>query len=84
MVSIQDVVSELADNWPAFVYIALMLGFSVVFLRERRGEVRVLKEMGAALEERMRIRFDHLEYLVEHSRKASTPAESQQHPTRET
>src|ERR1700735_1717661 len=55
MVTVQDVVSELADNWPAFVYIVLMLGFSILFLRERRAEAKVLKELSRALEERIRI-----------------------------
>jgi len=36
MVSItESVVTEVVDNWPAFVYIALTLGFSVCFLHER-------------------------------------------------
>jgi hypothetical protein len=78
MVSItESVVSEVADNWPAFVYIALTIGFSVCFLRERRAEIRLLKRLGAGLHERI----DRLEYMVAHSRNVSTPPESQQYPT---
>jgi hypothetical protein len=76
MVSItQSVVSEVADNWPAFVYIALSLGFSVCFLRERRAEIRILKQMGVGLHERISARFDRLEYMVEHPRNVPTPPE---------
>ena len=79
MVSItRNVVSEVADNWPAFVYIALTLGFSICFLRERRSEIRILKEMGAGLHEGICNRFDRLERLVEDSRIGSTPPEPRQ------
>jgi hypothetical protein len=74
----QDVVNELADNWPAFVYIAVSLGFGVCFLRERRAEVRILKEMGAGLNERILTRFDRLERMVQQSRNVSTPQESRE------
>jgi hypothetical protein len=80
MVSItESVVTELADNWPAFVYIALTIGFSVCFLRERRAEIRLLKRLGAGIHERI----DRLEHMVAHSRNVPTPAESQQYPTRD-
>jgi hypothetical protein len=78
MVSItENVVTEVADNWPAFVYIALTIGFSVFFLRERRAETQLLKRIGACLNERI----DRLEYMLAHSRNISSPAESQQCPT---
>ena len=67
MPSVQDVVNEVADNWPAFVYILLMLGFSICFLRERRRETRVLREMGERMQEGIRLRFDRLEQLVRES-----------------
>jgi hypothetical protein len=75
----QYVVSEVADNWPAFVYIALTLGFSVCFLRERRAEIRILKEMGQGLQEGIRTRFDRLEYMVGQSRNLSALPASQPH-----
>lgn len=64
---IQDLVSTVTDNWPAFLYIAMATGFSVCFLRERRAETRILKQMGAGLEECIRARFDRLEYLVQNA-----------------
>jgi len=67
--------SEVADNWPAFVYMALTIGFSVCFLRERRAEIRLLKHLGAGLHERI----GRLEYMVANSRNVSTPPE--QYPT---
>jgi hypothetical protein len=74
MVSItESAMSEVADNWPAFVYIALTIGFSVCFLRERRAEVQLLKRLGAGLHERI----DRLEYMLAHSRNVSPPPESQ-------
>jgi hypothetical protein len=50
---IQGLLSELADNWPAFVYIALTVGFSICFLRERRAEVQALRQIGAELNGRI-------------------------------
>jgi hypothetical protein len=69
----ESVVNEVADNWPAFVYIALTIGFSVCFLCERRAEIQLLKRLGAGLHERI----DRLEHMVAHSRNVSTPPESQ-------
>jgi hypothetical protein len=62
---IQDICSELSDNWPAFLYIAMTVGFSVCFLRERRAETRVLKQIGEGLQESVRARFDRLERMIE-------------------
>jgi len=77
MVSItESVATEVADNWPAFVYIALTIGFSIFFLRERRAEIYLLKRLGAGLNERI----DRLEYMLAHSRNLSIPAESQEYP----
>ena len=71
---IRAITSEVADNWPAFLYIAIASGFSICFLRERRAETRILKKMGAGLEECVRLRFDRLEYLVQHSELRPTVA----------
>jgi hypothetical protein len=80
MVSItESVVNEVADNWPAFVYIGLTIGFSVCFLRERRAEIQLLKRLGTGIHERI----DRLEHMVAHSQKLPTPPESQPYPTRD-
>lgn len=60
----EEVMVEIADNWPAFVYIVLMCISSVVFLRERRAEARILKQASANIQEQIRLRFDHLENLI--------------------
>lgn len=65
--AIQYITNEVADNWPAFVYIALGTVFSVCFLRERRAEVKVLKQLCAALEERMGTGFNRIERLMQPS-----------------
>jgi hypothetical protein len=51
--TLQNITSELADNWPAFTYILMTLVFSVCFFRERRTEK---KNVSA--------RFDRLESLI--------------------
>ena len=60
----QDIASEVSDNWPAFLYIAVMTGFSIRFLCERRAEARILKKLGEELHATIHTRFDRLEYLV--------------------
>jgi hypothetical protein len=62
---IQNVTGELADNWPAFLYILATTVFSICFLRERRAEARVMKEIGIDLQESIRARFDRLECLIQ-------------------
>jgi hypothetical protein len=62
---IQDVTTEISDNWPAFLYIAMTVGFSVCFLRERRAETRVLKQIGEGLQDSVRARFDRLEGMIQ-------------------
>ena len=49
----QEAERELADNWPAFTYILLMIAFSLIFFRERREERKDIE-----------IRFDRLELLM--------------------
>jgi hypothetical protein len=61
---IEDIAAELADNWPAFVYMGLTLGFSVCYFRERRAERAVISA-----------RFDKLESLVKRSGGGSAPAD---------
>src|SRR5271154_7089091 len=68
---IREITSELADNWPAFLYIATTTGFSVCFLRERRSETRHLRRLGKDLQETISTRFDSLEHLIQDSGKAS-------------
>ncbi len=63
----QDISSEISDNWPAFLYIAVMSGFSIRFLCERRAETRMLKKLGEELHSTIHTRFDRLEYLVRRS-----------------
>ncbi len=54
-------VSELADNWPAFVYIAMMIVFSIQFFRDRRAEQRAIEKIGAGIREKL----ERLENLIE-------------------
>jgi hypothetical protein len=61
---IQEAANELADNWPAFVYILLTIVFSFLFLRQRRAEARIVKEIGDQVQEAIRTRFDHLERVL--------------------
>ncbi len=62
--AMQEVVGELSDNWPAFVYIIMSAAFSIGFLRERRAETRLLRILGAELQESTRIRFERLEQII--------------------
>jgi len=64
---IQYAITEIADNWPAFVYILMTIGFSFFFFRERRAEARLLRQMGEGIHENIRSRFDRLEFLVRNS-----------------
>lgn len=72
--SFQDIFDEIADNWPAFVYILLTLGFSICFLRERRRETRLLRDMGERMNEGIRVRFDRMERLLQEQASASGAA----------
>ena len=56
----ETVMLQINDNWPAFVYIGLMIAFSICFLRERRAETEALKNIGVGLHERM----DRVERLI--------------------
>ena len=49
----QAVLQELDENWPAFVYIALMIAFSIFFFRERRAEARAMRQTWAGLQEQI-------------------------------
>jgi hypothetical protein len=69
--SLQSIVNELADNWPAFTYIALMCVTSLFFLRERRAETRLLKRLGRQLQAQMRKRFDQVESELRKQRRRS-------------
>ena len=51
---------EIADNWPAFVYIALTVCFSIMFLRERRAETEALRQIGAGIH----ARIDRVERMI--------------------
>jgi hypothetical protein len=48
--------AELADNWPAFTYILLVVAFSVLFFRQQRTEAQRLQE-----------RLDKLESVIQQS-----------------
>ncbi len=48
--------SQIADNWPAFVYILMTIIFSVLFFRERKMETKTLQK-----------RFDAIENLIRRS-----------------
>lgn len=61
-----DIMIELSDNWPAFVYIATTVAFSVFFFRQRRAETQLVRRLGEAIQESIRARFDRLEFLVRH------------------
>ncbi len=63
----QDIASEVSDNWPAFLYISVMTGFSIRFLCERRAEARILRKLGDALHLTIHTRFDRLEDLIRQS-----------------
>ena len=68
--------NEIAENWPAFVYVGLTIGISVCFFRERRSETRMLKEAGEILNEPIRVRFDRLEQLIHDSYDQTAAANS--------
>jgi hypothetical protein len=61
---IQNLASEFADNWPAFLYIFATTVFSICFLRERRAEARIMKDIGTDLQDSIRTRFDRLEGMI--------------------
>lgn len=75
--SFQNIFDEIADNWPAFVYILLTLGFSICFLRERRRETRLLRDMGERMNEGIRVRFDRMERLLQEQASTSAAAKSE-------
>jgi hypothetical protein len=58
--TMQGFIAEIYDNWPAFVYIGMTIGFSICFLRERRAETEALRQIGAGLHERI----DRVERLI--------------------
>ncbi len=58
---------EFAENWPAFLYILMTCVFSIFFLRERRSETHLLKQIGRGLEDSLLARFDRLEQMVRES-----------------
>jgi hypothetical protein len=57
---IQAIKAEIADNWPAFVYITMTVVFSILFLRERRAETETLRQIGAGIHDRI----DRVERLI--------------------
>jgi hypothetical protein len=57
---IQEAQAEIADNWPAFVYIATTIAFSILFLRQRRAETEALRQIGAGIHDRI----DRVERLI--------------------
>lgn len=66
----QEFITQLADNWPAFVYIALSLGFSICYFLERRGERAAICA-----------RFDQLESLIQRSGVSSPETLSSSRPS---
>jgi len=76
---LQDLKIELADNWPAFTYIGLTLGFSICYLRRRSAEVRLVKEIGERIQDDIRTRFDGLETLIRQSSLQEIPSTSRDH-----
>jgi hypothetical protein len=76
MATIQDFTSELADNWPAFTYMAMIAIFSVVFFRERRAERKLVRQVGEGIQESIQARFDRLEWLVQQQRRYQTQDDS--------
>jgi len=65
----QDIAAEIFENWPAFVYIVMTIGFSIMFLRERRKETKAVKCIGDSLQKQINNRFERLELLVQKSQK---------------
>jgi hypothetical protein len=41
------------NTWPAFVYIGLMISFSICFFLQRRAEVEAIRKAAAGLEHRI-------------------------------
>ena len=60
----QDAWKEFADNWPAFLYILCMVGFSIRFLQERRTETKQVCEIGRAMQQAFNARFDRIERIM--------------------
>jgi hypothetical protein len=75
---VQDIADELADNWPAFVYIAMSIVFSIFFFRQRRAETRLVRQIGEGIQENIAARLDRLESLIRKS--AETPPLETQSP----
>jgi hypothetical protein len=65
--TVQDLTAEIADNWPAFLYILMSLGFSFFFFRQRRAETQLVRQIGEGIQEEIRTRLDRLELLVQQS-----------------
>jgi hypothetical protein len=61
---LQDVTQELADNWPAFMFIATSTVFSICFLRERRAETRLVQKIAKELQQDFDTRFDRIEAII--------------------
>lgn len=78
MGTIQDITGELADNWPAFLYIMMISVFSIFFFRERRAERRLARQIGEAIQKDMRARFEHLESLIQQASAANGQASDRQ------
>ncbi len=74
--TISSIRSEVADNWPAFVYIMLMIAFSLCFFRDRRAEVRLARQISEGIQADIRARFDRLESLVRHLKAESSGNQS--------
>ena len=60
----QDAWKEFADNWPAFLYILCMVGFSIRFLQERRKETKQVCEIGREIQHAFNARFDRIERVM--------------------
>jgi hypothetical protein len=70
---VQDIAAELADNWPAFVYIAMSIMFSFFFFRQRRAETRLVRQIGEGIQENITARLDRLESLIRKSAETLPP-----------
>ena len=70
---VQDIAAELADNWPAFVYIAMSIVFSFFFFRQRRAETRLVRQIGEGIQESITARLDRLESLIRSSAETRPP-----------
>ena len=47
----------------------MTIGFSIMFLRERRKETKAVKRIGDSLQKQINNRFERLELLVQKSQK---------------